>query len=87
MTEGTAATWDVPWVPFLVGAYILGSIPFGRLISQWVARIDITSRGSGNIGATNVARELGLKWGILTLALDLLKGLAPTLLFDQLFPG
>jgi acyl phosphate:glycerol-3-phosphate acyltransferase len=86
MTTGATQTWQALWFLFFVIAFLLGAIPFGRLISQWVAKIDITRRGSGNIGATNVARELGLKWGILTLALDLLKGLAPTLLFDRLFP-
>jgi len=48
--------------------------------------MDISSMGSRNIGATNVARELGLKWGFLTLALDLLKGLAPAAIFRLLFP-
>jgi acyl phosphate:glycerol-3-phosphate acyltransferase len=87
MTGGVAQTWQALWIIFFVVAFLLGSIPFGRLISHWVARIDITTRGSGNIGATNVARELGLKWGIVTLVLDLLKGFAPTLLFDHLYPG
>jgi glycerol-3-phosphate acyltransferase PlsY len=87
MTSGAAQTWQALWIPLFVVAFLLGSVPFGRLISQWVARIDITKRGSGNIGATNVARELGLKWGVLTLVLDVLKGLAPALLFARLFPG
>jgi acyl phosphate:glycerol-3-phosphate acyltransferase len=62
---------------FAIAAYILGSIPFGKLIAAHVARIDITRRGSGNIGATNVAREIGMKWGIITLILDMLKGFVP----------
>ena len=70
---------DRIWVFYFAGAYVLGSIPFGQIISRRVASIDITTRGSGNIGATNVARELGMKWGILTLLLDLLKGLVPVL--------
>ena len=69
------------WIPYMVGAYLLGSVPFGRIIGKRVARIDITQRGSGNIGATNVARELGIKWGLVTLALDTLKGLVPVVLF------
>jgi glycerol-3-phosphate acyltransferase PlsY len=69
------------WFPYAFGAYVLGSIPFGRIVAKLVARIDITRRGSGNIGATNVARELGLKWGTITLILDLLKGLVPVLAF------
>jgi glycerol-3-phosphate acyltransferase PlsY len=58
-------------------SFLLGSVPFGKLIGQRVARIDVTRRGSGNIGAANVAREVGLKWGLMTLAFDLLKGFVP----------
>ncbi|MBW2707891.1 MAG: glycerol-3-phosphate 1-O-acyltransferase PlsY [Deltaproteobacteria bacterium] len=67
---------------FALGAYLLGSVPFGKVIAGMAAQIDITQRGSKNIGATNVARELGLKWGLLTLALDVLKGLIPILVFS-----
>ena len=70
--------WE--WVLYFIGAYVLGSIPFGQIISRKVASIDITARGSGNIGATNVARELGMKWGIVTLLLDMVKGLVPVLI-------
>ena len=58
-------------------AYIMGSIPFGLLISKSSAGIDISQEGSGNIGAANVARMLGLKYGIVTLALDAIKGFIP----------
>ncbi len=71
------------WIVFavlLIGAYFLGSIPFGVLISKKVARLDITKAGSGNIGATNVAREVGLKWGVITLLADVLKGFIPVVL-------
>ncbi|MFC1868048.1 glycerol-3-phosphate 1-O-acyltransferase PlsY [Thermodesulfobacteriota bacterium] len=68
-----------------IASFFIGSIPFGALISQRVAKIDITRKGSGNIGATNVARELGLKWGLVTLALDLLKGFTPTYIFSHYF--
>ena len=67
---------------FALGAYLLGAVPFGKIIAGMAAQIDITQRGSKNIGATNVARELGLKWGLLTLALDVLKGLVPVLIFS-----
>ncbi len=67
---------------FALGAYLLGAVPFGKIIAGMVAQIDITQRGSKNIGATNVARELGFKWGLLTLALDVLKGLVPILVFS-----
>jgi glycerol-3-phosphate acyltransferase PlsY len=71
--------WTV-FAVLLIGAYLLGSIPFGVLISQKVARLDITKAGSGNIGATNVAREVGLKWGVITLVADVLKGFIPVVL-------
>lgn len=64
-------------------AYLLGSIPFGKYIAQRVASLDITKRGSGNIGATNVARQIGIRWGILTLVLDTLKGFLPVVLFSK----
>lgn len=67
---------------FALGAYLLGAVPFGKIIARIVAQIDITQRGSRNIGATNVARELGLKWGLLTLLLDVSKGLVPVLIFS-----
>jgi len=67
---------------FAVGAYLLGAVPFGKIIARRVAQIDITKQGSKNIGATNVARELGLKWGLLTLLFDVLKGLLPILAFS-----
>ena len=59
--------------------YLLGSIPFGL----WVGRrlgVDVRKHGSGNIGATNVARNLGKKVGVLVLALDAAKALVPALL-------
>ena len=59
------------------GAYLIGSIPFGLLIGRLVAGKDIRKSGSGNIGATNVSRLAGARWGILTLALDAVKGAAP----------
>ena len=74
------------WILFPIASYLLCSIPFGRFIGLKAASIEITERGSGNIGATNVAREIGLKWGILTLALDVLKGFIPVYLFVLLFP-
>ena len=67
---------------FALGAYLMGAIPFGKIIARLAAQIDITKKGSKNIGATNVARELGMKWGLLTLVLDVLKGLVPILVFS-----
>lgn len=58
----------------LVTAYLLGSIPFGYLLVKWVKGIDVRTKGSGNIGMTNVWRVAGAGWGIATLALDISKG-------------
>jgi glycerol-3-phosphate acyltransferase PlsY len=64
------------WLPILAIAYLLGSIPFGYLLVRVFRKEDIRATGSGNIGATNVARFGGKGLGILTLLLDLLKGYA-----------
>ncbi len=65
-------------------SYLLGSIPFGYIISK-LKGIDITKIGSGNIGATNVGRALGKKYFFIVLFLDALKGFLPVLLFKQLY--
>lgn len=65
-------------------AYLVGSIPFGYLIARFIKGIDIRQYGSGNIGATNVGRVLGFKWGMLALVLDLIKALLPTWLLPLL---
>jgi len=56
-----------------IGSYLLGSIPFGYLAGK-IAGIDIRKVGSGNIGATNVVRALGKRYGYTVFALDFLKG-------------
>ncbi len=66
------------FVPAVVGAYLLGSIPFGLLIAKAHGK-DLRSIGSGNIGATNVSRALGRKWAYVCFALDVLKGMIPML--------
>ena len=68
-----------------LAAYMVGSLPFGYLVAKFRAGIDIRDHGSGNIGATNVARVLGVRWGIGVMVLDGLKGLLPTLLLPKLF--
>ncbi len=62
----------------ILAAYLIGAIPFGLLIGR-LRGMDIRQAGSGNIGATNVARLLGARWGALAFALDVLKGLIPVL--------
>ena len=65
--------------PFaFIAAYLLGSVPFGLIIAKAHGK-DLRSIGSGNIGATNVARALGRKWAYFCFALDVLKGLIPML--------
>lgn len=59
----------------VIVAYLLGSIPTGLLVARWAKGVDIRAVGSGNIGATNVGRGLGLRWGVAVLALDAGKGL------------
>jgi len=62
----------------IIAAFLVGSIPFGLLIAR-AKGVDICKHGSGNIGATNVGRVLGRRFFFLCFALDLLKGLLPTL--------
>lgn len=69
LRQGAAGLW---WLA--LAAYLLGSIPFGFLIVKLVGGGDIRFRGSGNIGATNVAREAGALPGVATLLLDGAKG-------------
>jgi glycerol-3-phosphate acyltransferase PlsY len=64
-------------------AYLLGSIPTGVLLAR-IAGVDVRSAGSGNIGATNVARTAGRGLGILTLVGDVLKGLVPVVIVRAL---
>jgi glycerol-3-phosphate acyltransferase PlsY len=65
---------QVSLIPF--AAYLLGSIPFGLLLSKLFGGGDVRKAGSGNIGATNVARVAGPLAGILTLIFDTWKGAA-----------
>ena len=58
--------------------FLVGGIPFGYLLGRSILKDDIRRHGSGNIGATNVARVIGWKWGAVVLLLDALKGLLPT---------
>ncbi len=65
---------SVAWIP--VAAYLLGTIPFGLLLGKVFGGADVRKAGSGNIGATNVARVAGPIAGIFTLVLDAAKGAA-----------
>lgn len=67
-----------------IAAYLLGSIPFGLLLTRAFGRGDVRKVGSGNIGATNVARAAGLLAGVFTLMLDVAKGAGAVLLAEKL---
>ncbi|MCA8960833.1 MAG: glycerol-3-phosphate acyltransferase [Planctomycetes bacterium] len=58
---------------YLVASFAVGGIPFALLLGL-LRGVDIRTRGSGNVGATNLGRSLGLTWGILALVLDAAKG-------------
>lgn len=76
-----------PWTLFLVvAAYLLGAVPFGQLLAKAGGK-DLSRTGSGNTGATNAYRALGLKGGLAVLLADLLKGtLAACFAYVSLMP-
>ena len=67
----------------LAFGYLCGSIPFGLILGR-LAGVDVRRTGSGNIGATNVARSVGLGVGVATLIADALKGTVPVLVAGRL---
>jgi glycerol-3-phosphate acyltransferase PlsY len=72
---------------FALASYLLGSVSTGLVLARLFSATDIRSGGSGNIGATNVMRLLGRKFGVLTLLGDGLKGFLPVYIGAQLFTG
>ncbi len=66
------------WVIWLLAAYLLGSVSFALILGR-LKGIDIRQHGSSNVGATNLGRTLGKKWGIACTLLDMGKGLGPVL--------
>ena len=64
------------WILWIAIGYGCGSVPCGWLIGR-AHGLDIRQHGSGNVGATNVARTVGRHWGLLCFALDAIKGLVP----------
>ena len=76
---------NLPWLPVLL-AYLVGALPFGWLVARWRG-VDLFAAGSGNIGATNVGRVLGKRYGIAVFVLDFLKGALPVALLPVLMPS
>ena len=70
----------------LIGAYLLGAIPFG-VIAAKICGVDIFKIGSGSTGTTNVIRACGKKWGIAVLILDILKGTGAMAIGMSAFPA
>jgi len=70
------ATPILYWPLLLVGAYLLGSVPFSQLLAR-TKGVDLREVGSSNVGAGNLTREVGLSWGVAAAVLDGLKGLLP----------
>ena len=66
-------------IGLLLASYLLGAVPFGLIIAR-IKQVDLRKVGSGNIGATNVARSCGTVLGVVVFILDLAKGLLPVVL-------
>lgn len=77
-------TMNVPGIVGLVAAYVVGSFPSAYLAGRLLKGIDLRTVGSGNLGATNVFREVGPAAAIVVLIIDVLKGAIPTLLLPGL---
>jgi glycerol-3-phosphate acyltransferase PlsY len=75
------------FVAVILLGYFLGAIPFGVMIARRSAKVDITSHGSGKIGATNVLRVAGKKAAALVLVFDVLKGFLPVVFAALIFNG
>jgi len=70
-------------IVIVASAYLLGSIPSGYILGNW-AGVDVRKAGSGNVGATNVARVAGKLHGVLTLVADAAKGFIPVIMASRL---
>ncbi|NOY74992.1 MAG: glycerol-3-phosphate 1-O-acyltransferase PlsY [Kiritimatiellaeota bacterium] len=73
----------IEYIGVASAGYLIGSIPWAFIIGK-INGIDIRRHGSRNVGATNVNRVLGKKWGVSCFVLDFLKGLLPILVIEML---
>lgn len=71
----------------IILAYLIGSISTGVVLSKLFGKVNLQEEGSKNIGATNVSRLMGKKWGVLTLIGDMLKGMLPIWIGQYLLAG
>jgi glycerol-3-phosphate acyltransferase PlsY len=88
--HGGILTTEILWLAptlSLALCYLLGSIPFGVILTRAGGAGDLRTIGSGNIGATNVLRTGRKGLAAATLLLDMAKGFVAVLLIDHLFPG
>lgn len=77
MAEMPVATSPIVYWPLLLmGAYLLGSIPFAQVLAR-LKGVDLRSVGTGNVGAGNLTKSAGAGWGLAAGLLDGLKGLVP----------
>lgn len=74
-------------IGIFIAAFLIGSIPFGYLVGRLFFHTDIRRQGSGNIGAMNALRALGIRGAAVVLLLDALKGFIPTLWALNVFNG
>ncbi|MDZ4169024.1 MAG: glycerol-3-phosphate 1-O-acyltransferase PlsY [Coriobacteriia bacterium] len=74
-------------VAVLVASYLIGGIPWALIIGKSVYHIDLRTCGSGNLGATNVFRELGARAALFTLFLDAFKGVVAVLVAGFIVPS
>lgn len=77
--------FDFIKIIYMIGSFLMGGIPFGLVITKIIKKVDIRNYGSGNIGATNVFRVLGIKYAALTFLLDGLKSYLPILLAKNIY--
>lgn len=71
----------------VIVSYLIGALPSAYLIARFVHKVNIFELGSGNMGGTNVARVMGLHWGIITSMVDACKGMMAVYIAQLLMPS
>ncbi len=71
--------------PAILG-YLMGSVNLSLIVTKYIGKFDITKRGSGNAGGTNVVRTMGFKWGALTILMEIAKYIIAGLFVQHVFP-